>query len=667
MKRLIPTLFVWVVIACSSILVGQDLRIASYNLNGNPEDAAGQVQLEVILAGMGNKEVFGVLNRVDLMAFQEGPTDDADMALLENAFENVFGEDYDVIYTDVDSFGFRTGFVFNTNVLALDESQTLVFDRNQMMAKFSLVNGDSNDTFRIFSCHFAEGDTAADETSRQFDALNLDQYYTSLGLFGTNYISVGTFGLESNLEDAFFWLTRANQDDALLLSPTLEQAIWSGNEAYLPFHNSTALGMNKRSDFFVISYWLYDDSDMEFTEGSQTIMGNNGSHLLGNSLTTGNGDLAIQSSLASFSDHLPLITDYQFNVVDDPVNDFYVRFATASYIVQPSGPRTDAGGSQFFNIEGDGNGQFASFGVLDFELSGELNDLETMFHTEDFAIVLAQANAGFTQNGPYSVYLCSPTATAFPIDSSIQYQTGFNGIACVPSILANGASRIATYPGIHRFPDGSLYPYRSGVQIECRGDQIGNAIKDAANQNGSIRFLLVPLTDATACTFAGFQHAGTADKPRGFFASDIESVLNPATFEMPNGVVLRGTIDDLTGSENVKMVLRNNSTLSFEVSAESRSFPREYLKLKFEASVRSSKPVAQTIEFFNYETGEYELVSDELARELGDQVINVEISDDPSRFHDFPAGEMKARITFEKLGFARGVTAFIDHIEWRVR
>src|SRR5262249_46577527 len=67
--------------------------------------------------------------------------------------------------------------------------------------------------------------------------------------------------------------------------------------------------------------------------------------------------------------------------------------------VQPAGPRPGANGKQFFNMEGAGNGSFASFGVVDFQ-SSPMNVQIT-----SLTLALTQANAAFTNNGALIFYL----------------------------------------------------------------------------------------------------------------------------------------------------------------------------------------------------------------------------------------------------------------------
>ncbi len=672
--KLLPAavaLLVLLVAVCDA----QTLRIASYNMAGKPNKASDQTLLESVVGAMGNKQVWGTAQPVDLMAFQEGPADVADYVFLEQAMENVFGTDFSVVYSELDASNTRTGFVYNAERLALLESYNLGGigwgDRNQLLVRFSLIGGSADDNFYIYSCHFTEGDTIADEDSRHTQAILWNDTINQLGLFGQNYITVGTFGINHNREIVYQFLNGFDTYDTLPYDTGTFEAVWVDNEAYVPFHGSepTGLisGMITRPDFFSNSYWLSDQMGMEYVEGSATTMGNNGTHMRGSGISTGNGDLAVQSALAMYSDQLPVFCDYRFNVVDHPSNDLYVGFATENFTVQPAGPRQGAGGSAFFNIEGDGNGQFASFGVLDFDLTTELNDLEEIYNTERVEIFLSQSNASFTENGPYQIYLCSPAATAVPIDSSIQYVVGNNGIDCVPAILSAGARLVATYPGIHRYPDGSLYPYSSGVIVRLTGPDIGPAFTDATQNNGNIRLLFVPMTDTTACTFAGVAHTGSAWPPRNVNWADIKAVFNGDTMNLTRGIVWSGSLADTHSSDNDKLTLRTNDFIEFTVRGNTRSWPLRYLRLKFEASSRSSRPVQQKVEFFNFDTQQYEVVHVGTTSSLGDRVEIIDATGDLGRFVDDGTRDVLCRISFTKVGLSRGIQAFIDHIEWSVR
>ncbi len=75
--------------------------------------------------------------------------------------------------------------------------------------------------------------------------------------------------------------------------------------------------------------------------------------------------------------------------------------------VQPAGPRPGDNGKRFFNMEGNSNGGFASFGVADF--APHTPGQEGLPVRLTFEVV--QANAAFTMNGDLHFWLTTDTTT----------------------------------------------------------------------------------------------------------------------------------------------------------------------------------------------------------------------------------------------------------------
>jgi hypothetical protein len=69
--------------------------------------------------------------------------------------------------------------------------------------------------------------------------------------------------------------------------------------------------------------------------------------------------------------------------------------------VQPGGPRSGSNGKAFFNIEGENNGNFSSYGVADFNFGSQPQIEYIQFAT----LRLTQANSAFTQSGSIVIAL----------------------------------------------------------------------------------------------------------------------------------------------------------------------------------------------------------------------------------------------------------------------
>ncbi len=73
-----------------------------------------------------------------------------------------------------------------------------------------------------------------------------------------------------------------------------------------------------------------------------------------------------------------------------------IAAAADNATVQPGGPRSGTSGKAYFNIEGSGNGSFASYGVADFNF-GVLPS--TVISVNSATLSLVQANAAFSTTG----------------------------------------------------------------------------------------------------------------------------------------------------------------------------------------------------------------------------------------------------------------------------
>ena len=162
--------------------------------------------------------------------------------------------------------------------------------------------------------------------------------------------------------------------------------------------------------------------------------------------------------------------------------------------IQPAGPRPGVNGKQFFNMEGSGNGTFASFGVVDFQ-SGPMNVVVT-----SLTIDLTQDNAAFTQNGTLNFYLSTDTATNIePGTSPLIYNaadppTGVGTQLSLLLLLGTGTFTQVTSGTIDSFsfsPNAAVTSYLSSQ----------------LSTGGPIRLVIAPGDATVAATYAGFSNS----------------------------------------------------------------------------------------------------------------------------------------------------------------
>jgi hypothetical protein len=176
--------------------------------------------------------------------------------------------------------------------------------------------------------------------------------------------------------------------------------------------------------------------------------------------------------------------------------DIITASASDNATVQPGGPRPGVNGKIFFNMEGSANGQFASFGVIDFQFPTLLvNSLNSI------TLQLTQANAAFTHNGGLSFFLAENTTADIQPGSS----------------LAFDSTKLPTGIGTQL---GTLHPLGTGTFTQVADGTADKFIftfasLDAATRNLiltdlanglDLRVVVGPTDPNVAATYAGFSN-----------------------------------------------------------------------------------------------------------------------------------------------------------------
>ncbi len=500
----------WIVCSFLSIpSVAQTLRIATYNLQDKPVNANHDADIQAIIGAIGDYQVDGVARNVDLMAFQEGPESTGAYNFLEIDFEIEFGGNFEAIFATADPAGDRTGFVYNADKLVLLDSSSidnLGFTHRPLLATFRPVGGETVDEFSILTLHLKAGSTTNDFDQRETEAMRIGDIVDTLPT-GRPMIFLGDFNMKGSDEAAWPQLVAAGVRDTINAPLGLRAAKWNNSIAFHPFHSQDTTGLNggmdDRFDLFLLNSGFMDQRGIEFNPASLTTFGNNGTHALNSNIMTGSGASSVQDSLVAISDHLPVFADFDWGVVRSIPDTMMMDEAANNYTVRQTGPVTGGNGTSLFQVEGSSNGNFSSFGVIDFDMSGVLAVETIASRIEEISLGLLQDNESFTRDGPVSVYVTSAAAAGVTINSSIQFQSGNNRIDCVPAILSNGAELAATYPAVHHSPTGSDLPDGTNDEVVLNRDAIRTAMLNALNNDGSFRLIVVPDHASTTATYAG--------------------------------------------------------------------------------------------------------------------------------------------------------------------
>lgn len=301
------------------------LRMVSWNTLNNPDTALEDADFSTIFGGIGNELVAGTQQAVDILALQE--TDFAgssgSIGRIESILDALYPTtDYQHVVTTLDGGGDATGFVYNTNTVNLLESVTVSgsLTHRIMRAKFRPTGVSTMDfDFYAYSIHLKAGTDPGDATKRASEATILRNDADALGQ-GSNVIFMGDFNLQSSFETA--WTNLTASGNAEMFDPINRLGSWHNNNNFKDTHTQNPQNdpqggyMDDRFDFQLHSNEFTDGGGIEYIAGSYRAYGNNGTHNLNGPITSGSGaSPTILNALASASDHLPVVVDYDIGTL----------------------------------------------------------------------------------------------------------------------------------------------------------------------------------------------------------------------------------------------------------------------------------------------------------------------------------------------------------------
>ncbi len=178
--------------------------------------------------------------------------------------------------------------------------------------------------------------------------------------------------------------------------------------------------------------------------------------------------------------------------------------ASNNATVQPGGPRAGGSGKNFFNVEGSANGNFASYGVVDFQFVAPGSPLAGI---SSMSIALTESNAAFTTPGAVLFYLdiSSPLVDIEPGTSPLFYDgtgpgTGTDVSEGDLTLLELGGGPF-TFTGDDVDTNGTVNLYNFSLSSQAE-----TAVLDRFNNGNTIRLVVAPGDDTVAATWAGFSN-----------------------------------------------------------------------------------------------------------------------------------------------------------------
>jgi PEP-CTERM motif len=164
--------------------------------------------------------------------------------------------------------------------------------------------------------------------------------------------------------------------------------------------------------------------------------------------------------------------------------------------IQPAGPRTGSNGKIFLNVEGSGNGAFASFGAMDFDFPTPGTPIVGV---QNASIDFVESNSAFSTDGPISIWYTANTAADIQPGSSVHYVSGNDGAASVDPTLGP-----LTLLGSGNYTNTSSGTVES-FSLSFSGAALTGFIS-VYNSGSNMRLLVTPDAASTAATYAGLDN-----------------------------------------------------------------------------------------------------------------------------------------------------------------
>ncbi len=323
------------------------LRIVTYNTAtaGSGSLASPRSGMDVVLAGIGNESTGGIAKRIDVLLLQEQASHATSTQQMVNLLNGLYGAGtYAKATLNPTSWGSGSpGMIYNTNTVQLMQ-QSLVGQNSQTgmvrqgtRYRVRPVGYDANADFYLYSNHYKASAGSSNESRRLVEANIVRSNADALG-DGQHIIYAGDFNIQSSSESMYQRLLSTGPGQAF--DPINRPGNWHNRSSDRDLHTQSPYnpsngypeliggGLDDRFDFQVVSGEFLDREGLSYIPNSYHTFGNNGTHSLNDYIDDSSNTALprdVLNALASVSDHLPVVADYQvpaiMNVTVDPVVD----------------------------------------------------------------------------------------------------------------------------------------------------------------------------------------------------------------------------------------------------------------------------------------------------------------------------------------------------------
>ncbi len=206
-------------------------------------------------------------------------------------------------------------------------SSNIITNTPRYITRYVLQHNFTQDILIIYVAHFKAGDTPSDEATREQEVARLRIYTDQLSA-GTNFIVVGDFNLYRATEPAYIRLLDQT-NPGYFLDPVGRYGNWHASSNFSDVHTQSTRtvqladggsigGLDDRFDFILVSQSLKSPGGVDYVEGTYWAYGNDGQHF---NQQIVNPPYPISEQIAfalhDVSDHLPVVAEFDFGVVND--------------------------------------------------------------------------------------------------------------------------------------------------------------------------------------------------------------------------------------------------------------------------------------------------------------------------------------------------------------
>ena len=167
-------------------------------------------------------------------------------------------------------------------------------------------------------------------------------------------------------------------------------------------------------------------------------------------------------------------------------------------------------------------------------------------------------------------------------------------------------------------------------------------------------------------------YGGVFELNGGFWGSTQDNtVVLPTTIVVTRGTLSSGGIPQLLESDNTDVAIRraNNdfqAKTQFVVSAVSPYADPGLIEVILEGAVFARRPITQTIELYNFDFAEWEVVDVRQASRLTDATVVAEPGGDLVRFVEPGSLRIEARVSFDSAVQRAVFSSNTDYFAWRI-